>query len=64
MQAHAELEHGSEAAASVREDADAAADRERFVAAVEQGLADVRAGRVIDDDELGRWLDAKFGPLE
>jgi predicted transcriptional regulator len=37
--------------------------RERFVAAVEEGLADLEAGRVVDDDELTRELDEEFGPL-
>jgi prevent-host-death family protein len=35
----------------------------RFVEAVQEGLDDVEAGRVVDDDELGRQLDARFGPL-
>ena len=35
----------------------------RFVAAVQEGLADLSAGRVIDDDEMGRLLDARFGQL-
>lgn len=34
------------------EDYDRFAERERFVAAVEQGLADSNAGRVTSDDEL------------
>jgi prevent-host-death family protein len=39
-------------------------DRERVVAAVERGRADLRAGRVIDDEELSRELDEKYGPAE
>lgn len=35
----------------------------RFVAAVNEGLADLDAGRVISDDEVGRRLDARFGAL-
>ena len=35
----------------------------RFVAAVQEGLGDLDAGRVIGDDDLGRRLDARFGPL-
>jgi hypothetical protein len=35
----------------------------RFVAAVERGLADVAAGRVVDDDDVGRELDEELGPL-
>lgn len=42
---------------------DEAAERARFVAAVERGLADVVAGRVVDDEELGRELDEEIGPL-
>ena len=34
------------------EEFDRLAERERFVAAVEEGLADARAGRVVDDDLL------------
>lgn len=33
----------------------------RFVAAVEEGLADHDAGRVIADDALDRQLDKRFG---
>lgn len=32
-------------------------EREQFIRAVNNGLADVEAGRVIDDDELSRVLD-------
>jgi prevent-host-death family protein len=35
----------------------------QFIAAVQEGLEDSEAGRVIDDDELGRRLDSRFGPL-
>jgi hypothetical protein len=38
-------------------------ERERVIA-VERGLSDIRAGRVIDDDEFGRQLDEQLGPLE
>ena len=38
--------------------------RQAFLEAVAQGLADVRAGRVLDDEELGERLDAEFGPLD
>ncbi len=37
--------------------------RERIVAAVLRGQEDVKAGRVVDDDEFGRELDEEFGPL-
>jgi prevent-host-death family protein len=35
----------------------------RFVDAVQEGLDDVDAGRVLSDDELGAHLDARFGAL-
>ncbi len=35
----------------------------RFVTAVEEGLADLDAGDVVSDSELGRRLDARFGAL-
>lgn len=34
----------------------------RFVAAVQEGLGDLDAGRVVSDEDLGRRLDARFGP--
>jgi predicted transcriptional regulator len=43
---------------------DPSGERERFVEAVEEGLADAEAGRVISDEELGRLLDEEFGPLD
>ena len=33
----------------------------RFIAAVEEGLDDLEAKRVISHDEMGKRLDAKFG---
>ena len=39
-------------------------EREAFLEAVAQGLADVQAGRVISNEELRKQLDAEFGPLE
>lgn len=36
---------------------------DRFVEAVLTGLEDVHAGRTINDEDLGRELDAEFGPL-
>jgi hypothetical protein len=35
----------------------------QFATAVQEGLADLKAGRVVSHDELGRLLDARFGPL-
>lgn len=34
-----------------------------FVAAVQEGLDDHEAGRVVSHEELGRRLDARFGAL-
>jgi prevent-host-death family protein len=46
------------------EDFDRLADRARFIEAVEQGLDDVSAGRVVDDKDLGTELDAVFDPAK
>ena len=35
----------------------------RFVAAANEGLADLGAARVVSDDEMARRLDARFGQL-
>ena len=43
--------------------ADDLAYHDRFIAAVKEGLADIEAGRVVDDDELTCELDEEFGPL-
>ena len=32
--------------------------------AIDEGLADVKAGRVISDSDLGRWADSRFGKLK
>lgn len=37
--------------------------RDRFVASVQEGLDDHQGQRAVDDDELGRRLDARFGVL-
>jgi prevent-host-death family protein len=39
-------------------------EREAFLSAVAEGLADAEAGRVLSDDELGEAVDAELGPLE
>jgi len=39
-------------------------EREAFLDAVSEGMADIEAGRVISDEQLGKDLDAEFGPLE
>ncbi len=33
------------------------------MAAVQEGLADVKAGRLLDTQEVDRELDLEFGPL-
>jgi prevent-host-death family protein len=35
--------------------------RARFVGAIEDGLADADAGRVISDEELGRTVEQRYG---
>ena len=45
------------------EEFDRIAERSRFVEAVQEGLADSKAGRLIDDEQLGFDLDAEFGRL-
>jgi prevent-host-death family protein len=45
------------------EEFDRLTSQARFVAAVQEGLDDEAAGRVIGHDELGRRLDARFGTL-
>lgn len=37
--------------------------RARFVAAVQDGLSDLDAGRIVRDEDLGRRLDARFGAM-
>lgn len=38
--------------------------RDRFIAAVDEGLADVEAGRFTADEDLDAELDAAVGPKE
>jgi prevent-host-death family protein len=38
--------------------------RARFLTAIDEGLADIEAGRVVSDRELSKALDAEFGKLE
>jgi prevent-host-death family protein len=45
------------------EDFDRLTTQARFVAAVQAGLNDLDAGRVVGDEDLGRRLDARFGAL-
>jgi prevent-host-death family protein len=46
------------------EEFDQMRERDRFVAAVREGLADSKAGRVLEDDEVERMLDERFGSLK
>lgn len=39
-------------------------ERQRFLSAVQEGLADSENERVLSDQELGQELDKEFGPLE
>jgi prevent-host-death family protein len=39
-------------------------ERERLMAAIQEGLADSEAGRVLEDDEVERLMDEKFGSLQ
>lgn len=45
------------------EDFDRLTTQARFAAAVQDGLGDLDAGRVISDEDLGRRLDARFGAV-
>jgi len=45
------------------EEFDRLTNQAQFVTAVQEGLADLDAGRVVSHDELGRRLDARFGAL-
>ena len=58
-------QHGRPAGVLISpEDFDRFTERERFVAAVNEGLADSEAGRVISDEELTAELDRRYGPLD
>ncbi len=46
------------------EDYDRLTERDRFLAAVNQGLAESEAGLGIDDDDLDAELEHRFGPLD
>ena len=46
------------------EDFDQLYEHAGFLEAVAAGLADSEAGRVIDDEDLGRELHAEFGPAD
>jgi prevent-host-death family protein len=46
------------------EEFDQMRESERFLGAVRNGLADSKAGKVIEDDEMERLLDERFGSLK
>lgn len=57
-------QRGKAAAVLVTPEAfDDADERAEFVRAVEQGLAELDAGKGIDDEDVEKALDAEFGPL-
>ena len=39
-------------------------ERQRFIAAVEEGLQDAKAGRTIDDQDLDDILEKRFGKMK
>lgn len=45
------------------EEFDQVQEHRRVVAAIREGLDDVEAGRVLDDEDLDAELDAEFGSL-
>lgn len=45
------------------EEFDRLTSQARFFAAIQEGLGDQEAGRVVSHEELGRRLDARFGAL-
>ena len=46
------------------EEFDQMREREHFLSAVREGLADSEAGRVLEDEEVERLLDEEFGSLK
>ena len=38
-------------------------EHKRFVVAIEEGLADVNAGRVLSTQDLKKSLESEFGPI-
>jgi antitoxin YefM len=58
-------ENGEAAAVLVSpQDYDWLDERRRFMARLEEGMEDARAGRLIDHEEVVRQLDEEFGPLD
>ena len=46
------------------EEFDRLTERERFLTAVRDGLADAKAGRLVDDDDLGEELAQAFRSVD
>lgn len=46
-----------------RQEPESLGDEARVVGAIQEGLADVQAGRVVDDEELDGVLRARLGDL-
>ena len=46
------------------EEYDRICERARFIASIEEGLADVEAGRVFTSEEVEKELERSFGPLK
>ena len=58
-------QHGKPAGVLISpQDFDRLTERERFIAAIAEGLADADAGRVVSDDDLSAELDRLYGPVE
>lgn len=57
-------QNGEPAAVLAPEELDRLTSEARFVAAVQEGLADLDAGSLVSDAELGRRLDARFGRVK
>lgn len=57
-------QHGQPAAVLITpEEFDRLQEHDRFMAAVQEGLADSEAGRLVEDEDLVAALDTEFGPL-
>ena len=57
-------QHGKPAAVLITPELfDELSERERLLLAVRDGMADLEAGRVVEDDALSEHLDQALGPL-
>lgn len=46
------------------EEFDRVHERDRFLLAIHEGLADAQAGRLVEDQEVAALLEEEFGPAE